>query len=77
MIVIANYSERDVRLYKIPGEHHSEIREAYERAEWLWLIKRWNEHEVTHVRLCSTCPDSIRVVKAFTPLLWQESTSTK
>lgn len=72
-MTVANYSEKDVRVYRIPESLHADVRIWYDNAEWLWLVKIWNEHEVTTKRLCSTCPDSMKIVKAFTPLLWQES----
>lgn len=72
-MTIANHSEKDVHVYRIASEKHVEVRTAYDNAEWLWLVKIWNEYEVTHRRLCATCPDSIKIVRAFTPLLWQGS----
>ena len=72
-MTVANYSEKDVHVYRIPQAERQEIREAWENNEFLWLVKKWNDHKVTNTRLCSTCPESIRVVQAFTPLLWQES----
>lgn len=71
-MTVANYSEKDVHVYRIASEVRAEVRQAYDNGEWLWLIKVWNSHEVTSKRLCSTCPDSIKIVKAFTPMLWQE-----
>lgn len=73
-MTVANYSEKDVHVYRIASERRAEVREAYDNAEWLWLVKIWNEYQVTHPKLCSSCPDSMKIVKAFTPLLWQEST---
>lgn len=73
-MTVANHSEKDVHLYRIAFKVRAEVRAAYENAEWLWLVKIWNEYGVTAKRLCSACPDSMNIVKAFTPILWQEST---
>jgi len=71
-MTVANHSEKDVHVYRISTEVRADVRAAYENSEWLWLVKIWNDHSVTNRRLCATCPDSIQIVKAFTPLLWQE-----
>lgn len=71
-MTVANYSEKDVHLYRIERSVLEDVRKAYDNAEWLWLVKIWNDYGVTSKRLCATCPDSMRIVKAFTPILWQE-----
>ena len=69
MRVVSNIKESSVQLWKIPAERIAEIRQAYDNREWLWLISIWNEYGVTR-KICSGCPDSIDVVKAFIPTLW-------
>lgn len=70
MKVVANISLKHCRLDLIPAERHGEIRTAYERCEFLWIVKVWNDHSVTNPKLCAACPDSVAVVKTFTPELW-------
>lgn len=72
MKVVANISEKYLRLHLIPADRHDEIKQAYEQRQYLWLVSVWNEYRVTSKKICPACPDSIEVVKTFIPLLWQE-----
>jgi len=73
-MTVANISEKHLKLWKVPAERHGELREAWEKRQFLWLVKAWNEIGITDTKLCATCPDSIAAVRAFIPKLWQEST---
>lgn len=72
-MTVANHSEKDVHVYRIASHIRLEVRQAYDNGQWLWLVKIWNEYQVTNKKLCSACPDSMKIVRAFTPILWQES----
>jgi len=71
-MMVANITETSLRLYNIPAHRHEEIRDAYEKRQFLWIVRVWNDHEVTSKRLCASCPDSVAVVKEFIPLLWTQ-----
>lgn len=62
----------NVNLWKLPKSGHDEIKEAYENGEWFWLIKQWNDFQVTADKLCSTCPKSIKIIKEHIPKLWKD-----
>lgn len=68
--MVANIQEKSVHLYRIPESEHSAIKQAFDGGEWFWLIKKWNDHQVTTTKLCPACPDSINVVKHYLPGLW-------
>ena len=72
MRIVANIKESSVHTDRIHPDLIGKLKEAYENGEWLWLISVWNNHKVTNTRICSSCPDSIEIVKEFLPDLWQQ-----
>ncbi len=62
-------------LWKIPKEMMPEIKAAYANKEWLWLIKVWNDYQVSPDRLCPACPESIKVIRAHMPKYWMKKFS--
>lgn len=69
-MMVANITEKSLRLYNIPPDRHEEIKDAYAKRQFLWIVKVWNDHEVTTQRLCCSCPDSVAIIREFIPLLW-------
>lgn len=61
-----------VDLWKIPSTLIPELKEAYENYNFIWMVKIWNQYEVTD-RICASCPDSISKVKEHIPKLWTQS----
>lgn len=70
-MIVANVTAEKVRTWLAPDSELEAWEEAYEAGQWLWLIKQWNDYQITAHRLCPSCPDSVEVVRKFMPLLWQ------
>lgn len=71
--MVANIKKQSVHIYKIPDFVRDEMKQAFENGEWFWLIRKWNEYQVTTQKICATCPDSIKIVQAYLPELWEQT----
>jgi hypothetical protein len=71
-IMVSNITADMVRPWKVPITEIEDLKKTYEEGEkWYWLIAEWNRYGLTANKLCPACPDSIAVVRAFLPLLWE------
>lgn len=61
-----------IRLYNIPREAIQEIKDAYEKRQYLWIASKWNEYDVTTDRICPSCPDSVKLIREHISKLWKK-----
>jgi len=55
----------EVRIWKIPFEDYDILKRAFELGNYLFLVEKWNEYNVTESQLCSGCPNTIDTIERY------------
>ena len=62
-----------IRLQNIPVGEIENIKDAYDKNQFYWIISKWNEYDVTNNRICPSCPDSVQLIKEHIKKLLSDS----